>query len=80
MTLLKYEIFFVVYMIAMFGLVFWFLWDERKENKQFHRDEKRKLREINNNLIRISVELKDSLWDACNLGTNFIIKELKKRK
>ena len=80
MSLFKYEVFFALYMLAMFGLVFWFLWDERKENRQFNKDEKRKLKEINNNIVKLRAEIKDNIWDACNLSTNFILREMKKKK
>lgn len=80
MSLFRYEVFFALYMVVAFGVVFWFLWDERKENKDFHKSERRKLREINNNIVRLRAETKDNVWDACNLGTNFVLKELKKRK
>ena len=80
MGLFKYEVFFTVYMLAMFGLVFWFLWDERKENRELNKSEKRKLNDITNNILKLRAEIKDNIWDACNLSTNFILKEMKKRK
>lgn len=78
MTLEAFEVFFIGWLIFGSIVTLWFLWDERKDRKAFYRDERRRLREINNRIIYATTTLKDNIWDACNLGANHICKEIKK--
>lgn len=78
MSLEAFEVFFYVWLAICSLVVFWFFWDERKDRKAYYKDERRKLREINNRLVYMTAVLKDNIWDACNLGANHVVKEFKK--
>jgi hypothetical protein len=78
MSLEAFEIFFVGWLIFGSAVVVWFLYDERKDRKAHYKNERRKLREINNRIVEATAILKDSVWDACNIGANHIVKEIKK--
>lgn len=75
MSLEAFEIFFVAWLIFGSAVVVWFLWDERKDRKAYYKDERRKLREINNRVVDASATIKNDIWDACRVGSNFVVKE-----
>lgn len=78
MSLEAFEVFFIGWLIFGSIVTLWFLLDERKDRKAYYKDERRKLREINNRLVYMTAVLKDNIWDACNLGANHVVKEFKK--
>ena len=78
MELETFEVFFSVWLIVGSLVTLWFFWDERQDRKTFYKDQRRKLREINNRIVGSTSMLKDNIWDACNLGANHICKEIKK--